>query len=167
SRVGWASQAERSEGRRRPGDRPAVTWTYSGDPSSTDRDAVRFLIGDTDTDDPQVSDEEIDYLLTSHGSVNAAALGAARAILARYSRLVDKSVGDLRLSYSQRVSGYKTLVASLQQRVAMAVATPFAGGLSKSQKESVEDDSDRVEPAFERDQFRPDGVLSGDDGVES
>ena len=41
-----------------------MTWTYSGNPSSTERDAVRFLVGDTDTNDQLLSNEEIDYLVT-------------------------------------------------------------------------------------------------------
>ena len=40
-----------------------MTWNYSGDPSLSSRDAVRFLIGDTDPNDPLVTDEEIAYAL--------------------------------------------------------------------------------------------------------
>ena len=36
-----------------------MTWTYSGDPATNARDSIRFLVGDTDTNDQLVSDEEI------------------------------------------------------------------------------------------------------------
>ena len=53
-----------------------MTWTYGGAPgttsSATRRDAVRLLVGDTDTTDQQVSDEEIAQLQAEFGgSVDA------------------------------------------------------------------------------------------------
>ena len=36
-----------------------MTWTYSGDPATNARDAIRFLTGDTDTNDQLINDEEI------------------------------------------------------------------------------------------------------------
>lgn len=131
-----------------------MTWSYSGDPSSSDRDQVRFLIGDTDTTDQQLSDEEIDFLITNEGNAVGGAVAAVRAILAKYARLTDKSVGDLRLSYSQRKGAYESLLRSLERRRALRKATPFAGGITKTDKDSQEDDTGRVTPAFKRDQFR-------------
>lgn len=94
-----------------------MTWTYSGDPSDSDKDAVRFTVGDTDTTDQLVTDEEIAYLLVVHGAVGMASVGAARAIAAKYSRKADqsRSVGDLSLSqqYSQQATSYHHLADHL------------------------------------------------------
>lgn len=139
-----------------------MTFTYSGNPGASDRDAVRFLIGDTDANDPILQDEEIDYLLADTGSVNGAALSAARSIWAKFARLVDKAVGDLRISYSQRASHYQQLIRQLEQRAAIRKAVPFAGGISKASKDSIRQDSDRVPPRFSRDQFRFPGSLCND-----
>ena len=38
-------------------------WTYSGDPTDSDRDAVRFEVGDTDENDRLLSDGEVTYCL--------------------------------------------------------------------------------------------------------
>ncbi len=130
-----------------------MSWSYSGDPSSSDKDAVRFLIGDTDTNNQLLQDEEINYLLTTQGSVYAAAAEAAMSIAAKFARLADQTVGDLRISYSQRAEAYKALADSLSRRGDLKFVEPYAGGISKSDKESVELDTDRVEPAFERGQF--------------
>src|SRR6185312_7119498 len=43
---------------------PSPIWTYSGDPRASDKDAVRFWMGDTDPTDKQVMDGEINYGLT-------------------------------------------------------------------------------------------------------
>lgn len=129
-----------------------MAFTYS-DPSNSNLEEVRFLIGDTDSTDQQFQDAEITYLLTSEGSVTAAAVAAVRALIAKYARKVNKSVGDLRLSYSDRTAHYKDLLKTLQARQGLKTAAPIAGGISKARKETVEQDTDRVVPFAERDQF--------------
>lgn len=90
-----------------------MTWTYSGDPAANDRDAVRFLVADTDSTDPLISDEEIAYLISLFAEPPLAAVGAARAIAAKFSRDADqaRTVGDLTLSQSlsQRSEQYHHL----------------------------------------------------------
>ena len=130
-----------------------MTWTYSGDPSNSDLDAVRVRIGDTDSTSQQLDDEVIDYFLDTEGSVQAAAIASTRALVAKYTRFVDKAVGDLKQSYSQRLDHYKALLAQLQQEFARKAGGPVAGGLSSARKTAVEDDSDRVAPSFSRGQF--------------
>lgn len=131
-----------------------MSWSYSGDPSNSTRDAVRFLIGDTDTNDQQLSNEELDYLLTTYSSDKyAAAIAAVRALIAKFARLADKAVGDLRISYSQRLKHYQQLISNLQLQAATVggLAEPYAGGISVSDKDSVEEDTDREPPAFTKD----------------
>lgn len=127
-----------------------MTWSYSGDPSQSDKDAVRFLIQDTDENDQQMSDEEINWLLTENGSSRNTAVAACRVLAARYAGKVDKAVGDLRLSLSQKHQHYLALIKELKSGVTLT-AVPYAGGISVADKTSYEDDSDRVNPAFRRD----------------
>lgn len=127
-----------------------MTWTYSGDPSSSDRDEVRFLVGDTDTSDQLVTDEEIAYAVTEEADNLMAASRVAKAIAAKFARLVDKSVGDLKISYNQRQKAFLDLASELEKRSNESGAAPYAGGISISDKETVVDDADRVEPAFKR-----------------
>jgi len=142
-----------------------MTWTYTNDPAGVNLDALRITIGDVDGDDPQLTDEELNWLLGQNTSVTSAALEAAKLLMALYARRVDKAVGDLKVSYSQRQQQYAALVKDLQQRVATRQALPFAGGISKSQKDVVDKDADRVEPAFKRDQFRHPGARHGRDDL--
>lgn len=91
-----------------------MTWTYSGDPSSHDRDKVRFLVGDTDTTDQLVSDEEIAYLLTEAGDPYRAAHDACMAIAAKFTRKAQsKSVGDLSISYADRAAAFREQAAAI------------------------------------------------------
>lgn len=124
-----------------------MTWTYSGDPSSTDRDAVRFLIGDTDNTSQLITDEEISYMLAQEGSSSSAAARICRSLAAKYARYTDQSVGDLSISYSQRYKQFSELAAQLESAAGSRVGIPYAGGISQSDKDSRESDTDRLLPS--------------------
>lgn len=125
-----------------------MTWTYTGNPAASPKDAVRFRVGDTDFDDQLLQDEEILYLLGTEATVIQAAARAADGIAARFSRLSDKAVGDLRISFSQKSAQYRQLAMDLRSEAGISMAIPFAGGISRSQKETQEADADRVQPSF-------------------
>jgi hypothetical protein len=76
---------------------------YSGDPASSDKDTVRFLIRDIGPTNFDYSDEEICFLLDTEGNYwNAAALLCDQlAIVKSGGGLASKSVGGLSESYSQ------------------------------------------------------------------
>lgn len=126
-----------------------MSWNYSGSPGDSDLDAVRFLIGDTDTDDQLVSDEEITWALTQGSVYNAAAI-CARSIAAVYSRLADKAVDDLQIKYSQKSAQYFKLADSLESKDSHKALGVYAGGISVADKESIESNTDRVSPSFKR-----------------
>lgn len=125
-----------------------MTWSYTGDPSSSDKDTVRFLIGDTDTSSEQLSDEEIAYLITEHGSAQAAAIAGCEALQAKYARQADQKTGDISISYSQLSKHYQQLATTIRNRLSI-LATPYAGGISYADRETDNTDTDRVDPAFE------------------
>lgn len=129
----------------------AVDFSYSGDPRKSDKDKVRFLIGDTDANDPQLGDSEILYALESEGNAFRAGVACAVALAAKFSRLTDESVGDVSKSYSKRAEAYRELAKDLRRRNAERGVVPYAGGISVAEKEAVEQNTDRVDPAFTRD----------------
>lgn len=125
-----------------------MAWTYDT-ALTADRDIIRLTIGDVLTADQQLSDEELTYFRTTAGNNRGAALLAVEALIAKYSRDVDRKVGDLSLSSSQRLIAYKALRATILAREELT-AQPFAGGISISDKQGYEDDTDLVKPAFSR-----------------
>lgn len=104
-----------------------MTWSYSGNPASSNKDEVRFLIGDTDTTDQLLSDEEINYTLVESGSNYQAAHDSAYAIASTFARMASsKSVGDLSLSFSDRAASYYQVAdRMLQLQVRRHPPTPF------------------------------------------
>jgi len=137
-----------------------MTWAYGGDPENSERDAVRLLVGDTSTDDQLVTDEEIQYALSQSRTVPGAASFTANAIAALFSRDVDINVSGTSYSESQRAEHYRALAdrlsrmaASASPRSGVSGPVPVVSGVSRSEMDSVRDDSDRVRPEFRRGMF--------------
>lgn len=96
-----------------------MAWSYSGDPTSSPKDEIRFLIGDTDEADPVLQDGEILYVLDEHGgSVPRAAIAACEAAIAKLARSADMSSGVTSVSLSQRRQGMEALLSQLKRQVA-------------------------------------------------
>lgn len=87
--------------------------TYSGDPATSELDAARFLVGDTDIDNLVLSDSEVDFLLANNNDLYSAASEYATTLGAHFGRKADKSVGDLSIRYSDRRDHYLELADKL------------------------------------------------------
>lgn len=126
-----------------------MTWSYSGNPSNSTGDAVRFLVGDTDTTDQLISNEEIAYFVAEFNNARRSASEAARAIAAKYARLMSRSIGGLSADFSAKYRQYLELADNLLSKEEMKPVALFISGYTKSQKEMVELDADR-ESTFSR-----------------
>lgn len=134
----------------RVGVKPA--WTYDAQSiTSSQLYQVRRLIGDVNKDAQQLFDEEINWFLTQRSSVYGAAADACRAISAQYSQKVDvTSPGEIRTAYSNQATAYARRAKELDEvaRGRGAGISPFAGGISVTDKVNRQQDTDRVQPAF-------------------
>jgi len=125
-----------------------MSWSYSA-ALATDKDRVRFLIGDTDTNDQQLQDEEITWLLTQRSNFTLAAADGARALAAKYARMVDTTNLSLSVSASQRSEAYKALADQLEAKAAaLAGAEMDVGGITIAGKVTLASDSGAVQPNF-------------------
>lgn len=138
-----------------------MSWSYQGDPSASDLDAVRYLTGETDETSQTTQDEEINWQLTQEGGVYAAAAAVADALAGRFASKVDVRFGPSGVSNSQKATNYKKLATDLRRRIGMRVA-PYAGGISIADKTAREQEADRVLPAFKRGTLSspPENILS-------
>lgn len=131
--------------------------SYSGDPTSSPLDEIRFRLGDTDETSELLTDAEIEaciLLASDDENANDAAVMAVKAILAKLARSsADRQVGNLRLSKSQVVSHYRALLADLEAGANRGVSIPFAGGILVADKDIIYDDTSRVPAAFTRSQY--------------
>jgi len=139
-----------------------MAWSY--DPTDLDTstasgrlNVVRLLVGDTDTSDQQVQNEEITFALSENGNnVYYSAAWVARSISNKYARQVNIDLdGQLSADYSDLSRQYNRLADQLeyQGKKSGAVLGMVAGGMSKAQMEGIRQNTDRFQPAFRRDQF--------------
>jgi hypothetical protein len=130
-----------------------VPSTYTGDPADRAVDAVRFHLGDTAAPFA-LTDEEIEWLISAAADDTlAAALVGARSMAARFSKLVDSTVGDIQKSYSQQYKHFAEVAERLSADVvtlaaAEAVPVPWAGGISYAERATNDGDGDLVPPYF-------------------
>lgn len=124
-----------------------MTWSYSGDPSSSTLDEIRFLIQDTDTNEQLLSNEEITYLSTAYGDPYSAAVACVIALIGQAARSAEesKSVGDLSLSrkLGDRLAQWEALRRHLEQeRFRRYPAAPVvnANSLLSTVERDVEDE---------------------------
>ena len=119
---------------------------------------VRFLVGDTDTIDQQVLNEEITFSLSQNGdNVYLSGAWVARAIGAKYSRKVNTELsGALKADYSDLATHYNTLADNLeyQGKTSGASVGVLAGGITKSGVKVVRENTNRIEGSFRRDRFK-------------
>ena len=140
-----------------------MAWSY--DPTDLDTtkasgrlNTVRLLVGDTETLDQQVQNEEITFALSQNGNnVYYSAGWTARTISSQYARKVNTSLdGALKADYSDLMKHYSTLADNLeyQGKTSGAAVGVLAGGITKSGIEAVRANTNRVEGSFRRDRFK-------------
>jgi hypothetical protein len=116
---------------------------------------MRFQVGDTDSRDWLLSDNEIVAVTDLQTNYWFAAAECAEHIAARLAREADTSIsgpGAQNRALSQRAAAYERLAARLRRRASFA-ATPYAGGISIDDKDSEAADTDRPADAFTADQW--------------
>lgn len=133
-----------------------MAWTYSGDPGSSDRDAVRFEIPDTDPGTALMQDAEIDWALAQEGGVLLAAARCCEALARKFATRPDTSFTSgedtVRRTYSAMAKEFAARATELRTR-AQSASAPWFGGSSHARKQGLAEEPDRVQPTFRRDQF--------------
>lgn len=124
-----------------------MTFTYASTDLSTDLAKIRRRIGDVDSADQLLADEEINAASSASSGIQYAAALCCEWIAAGFARKVDKSVGPLSITLHQKYDQYIALSSLLRLEGAMNTL-PHAGGISISEKATAETDTDRVPPSF-------------------
>lgn len=99
-----------------------MTWTYSGDPTSGDKDEVRALLQDTDETFPLLSDEEINWLIgvwqKAYDSNLMVAAAAASLVARKFAGLVNVSADGVEVDVSGLHDRYTTIATELRDEYA-------------------------------------------------
>lgn len=131
-----------------------MAFTYSGDPATSARDALRFTLQDTVEALALFQDAELDYALAEHSdNVNTAAIALCLTLSLRFAQELDRAVDRVSESgTAARAQFYRDLHDTLRARGAVLAGLRI-GGRRHSEKEALESNPDAVQPEFKKDQF--------------
>lgn len=103
-----------------------MAFKYSGNPSASEADFVRFAIGDTNSAAPILQDAEIDYIVSSTADstmANRLAVAFRAAATALAAKLVKRSLGPQSEDATKRLEYYKAL-ADKYEKIRSFSGTP-------------------------------------------
>jgi hypothetical protein len=121
-------------------------------------------VADTDTNFQLITDEEIAFFLSQSGdNIYSAGAGTARAIAAKFSRNSDVEFDGISISnYESMRSHYLRLASQLETQQGSIGSGLLGGarfnGISKSEMELNQDDTDIPQSKFTVDQFANPGT---------
>jgi hypothetical protein len=153
-----------------------MAWSYSGDPSTSAKDKVRFEIQDTeggpDNEETQLlQDAEIEYVIAEEAGeepsprgILSAAARCAEILAQKFSLQADTIEGSLQQTYSKAALGYTKLAERLRRR-AQGLGAPSLPAISRQVKRELRQDRERVQPMFRRDQHRMPAVRGENGGL--
>lgn len=134
-----------------------MSFSYNpSDLSTSEKDQVRFLIGDVDSSNPILQDEEIDFAIDSQSNVYYAAAECAIAIAARYAPDVNVTIDGMSVQNQDKMKKYQAIANNLRMRATSNpkfAPAPIITGISISDMQSVDQNSDRPASAFEIGEF--------------
>ena len=140
-----------------------MAWTYDpsllGTTTATGRlHSVRLLIGDTESTDPQVEDEEIVFSLAqATDDIYDAGYFLCRILAAKYARLVDtaldKGLSEKNDNLSKKYTELSGTIKSIGRTMKTSTGGVAGGGISISAMLAANRDTDRVQSQFTTGQF--------------
>lgn len=135
-------------------------WSYSGNPATGSKDAVRFLIPDREANAPLLQDEEIEWEIAEEAGdeptrpgLYRAAAGCCEVLSRLFSAQADTQFGELKEAYSKQAAGYTERAKELRAR-AQGLGEIFVGGTSVAAQVSKRENTGAIQPLFRKRQFR-------------
>lgn len=125
-------------------------WTYSGDPTSSLKDQIRFDLGDTVQADPLLQDEEINFCISKESAYYGQLARACEAVAMRFQREASTKVGPLSYDLATRAKQFSDR-ADMYRKRAVAAHVPYVGGMSQAEKQNDESNPDKTGPYFKKD----------------
>ena len=106
-----------------------MSFSYSGNPSDNNLDACRFLIGDTDAQNPIMQDEEILYIIAQSGeNTNLLRYNLFTQAATIFARDIKRSLGPQSEDPTSRLNYFKAQAAEYKVKLAArgVSAPPYA-----------------------------------------
>ena len=98
-----------------------MSWSYYGNPASSEMDELRFIIGDTNISEPIMQDEELEYLITKYGSNrNLLMYQAFTRAATLFARDIKRSLGPQSEDPTERLKYFRDQANAYKAKLAIA-----------------------------------------------
>lgn len=118
-----------------------MTFSYSADPGTSPLDAVRFLVGDTESDEVFLQNEEINWLVTqwlaTKGTIYYVASKAAEAIASKFARETTFSADGQTVALDNLADKFTQLAESLREQhedLLVGGSSLYVGGVDANEQ---------------------------------
>ena len=125
-----------------------MAFSYNETDLATELNKIRLYIGDVDSDEQLLQDEEIAYVQSDSSTFVRRCAACCRLICTKVARDVDFKLSLLSEKASDVYERYKTLAERFEMSGSMSY--PWAGSVDVSLKEANEDDDALVKPKFRK-----------------
>lgn len=141
-----------------------MSWSYSSaNLSSTsgataNLTAVRLMVGDTDTNNQQIQNEEINWLLSLNTVITFAAADACDILAAKYAFQCNSENSELRVSAAARHKQFQALADRLRKMgpgagpggegAGTVLGEMYVGGAVSADVETLADNDSYISPPF-------------------
>lgn len=126
-----------------------MTFTYdAGGSFTTTLSQIRLEIGDTNSNDPFLTDEEIAYVTGAEGDFWSQCAKCCELIAAKVARDVDHRWGSSYEASSKIASNYLDMAKKFARK--SSASYPWSQSIDVDSKLDNEEDTDIVQPLFKR-----------------
>lgn len=113
-----------------------MAWSYSGDPLGSPKDEYRFIIGDTNTNEPILQDGEIEYVLATYSARTTRLYHLYDAAAQFFARKIKRKVGPIEESpymrqqhFERKAAYYRGLMGNDAFSLPKSTPTIFTKGM--------------------------------------
>lgn len=138
-----------------------MTFSYDETALDVELNKIRLYIGDMDSDNPLLQDEEIASVQADVAGFRATVAACCRLICAQLARKVDYKLSLLSEKASELYKRYKALAERYEAM--SSVSYPWSGAIFVADKEAVEDDTSLVKPKFRKGLHEHPGAVDEND----
>lgn len=128
-----------------------MTFSYDETALDVELNRIRLELGDTDSDDILLQDEEIVQVQSEQSTFYAKVASCCRLICRKLARRVDYKLSLLSESASQLYERYSAMEKEYTAK--SSFNHPWMGSIKTDVKDDNEDDTDLVKPRFKRNQM--------------
>lgn len=98
-----------------------MSFSYTGNPASSALDYIRFTVGDTNRTTAVLQDEEINWIIAEHPTLNKQLAECFRQMATSYAKIPKRKLGPQQEDGTERVAYFKERAEYYEKLIGMSM----------------------------------------------